>query len=134
MSFESDIDEIDTLKKQKLEEYEETFHQIINSRQSVEKTITVRILGLSFKVFKNTPLDKDQKLIDYKNKIEIEGEPQINTAPEAKKPLYLLMAALCAESPYNDPDFWELLDIKSNGDVSNIHEETVAAIKKMKKR
>ena len=56
------------------------------------------------------------------------------TLNEAKKPLFMILASLCAEKPRNEATFWELYDIQSNGDAANMLEDIYAGIKKMKKR
>lgn len=116
--------------------YSSVLNQLLNGRKDKSRAILVKIGDLPLvKVYKNIPLDIEDKIHQYRKSIEELGEDYLpDTIQEAKNPLYLIVASLCAEAPFNDPGFWKDYDVASNGDTANVMEDIAAEIKKMKKR
>jgi|GEM_PF-1770080 len=123
-------------KQEQAADYSSVLNQLLNGRKDKNRTVLVKIGDFPpVKVYRNIPLDIEEKIHEYRKAVDELGEDYLpETVAEAKKPLYLIAASLCAESPYNDPEFWKDYDTESNGDTANVMEDIAAGIRKLKKR
>lgn len=117
------------------EEFDKALNLLLESTKDTPRTISLKLGSVSIKVFRNLPSDIEQKIFDYRKSILALGpdyEPA--TIKEAKGPLFMILSAMCVEKPYNLPEFWELYDLQSNGDASNVLESFSSQIKRIKSR
>lgn len=111
----------------------EVLDLLLNTHGKTEKTITVTISGISLKVYRTIPRHIEEKIHEYrKEKFEYGPDYVGETLDEDKRPLFVIIAGICAEEPYNKPSLWEEYDKKSDGMSSRFFEDLMDAIKKYK--
>jgi hypothetical protein len=128
-------EELKELDKQTEKEDAEILDLLLNTHGKSDKTITVKISEIDLKVFRNIPRHIEEKIHEYrKERYEYGSDYVGETLDEDKRPLFIILAGLCAEEPYNKPSLWEAYDKKSDGMASAFFEDVMEAIGKYKKK
>lgn len=133
--IESARSELRDLERRTEAEDSEVLNLLLNTHGKKEKTITVDISGINLKVYRNIPRHIEEKIHEYRKERYEMGSDYVNdTLDEDKRPLYIILAGLCAEEPFNSPNLWEQYDKKSDGLSSTFFEDLMDAIAKYKKK
>lgn len=80
-----------------------------------QKTITVTYENTKFRILATVPREIKELAFDLKRrKSELEEEEDI-TLDELFEPTYQILAKLCLDAPWNNPDTWRQVEIATGG-------------------